>query len=323
MRRRVPTRESRLGGGLVSRADPRRCTVVAFHAHPDDEALLSGGTLARLAAEGHRVVLVTATRGELGLTRASISRGENLAHTRMRELEASATALGCARVVWLGYTDSGLHGESTDPSAFVRIEVETSAHELAEILSDESADALIIYDRNGGYGHPDHVQVHRVGSRASVLAGTRVVLEATVPATAFRAAVRVAERLERAGFSRFGALAHPPAGADALFSPSRDITHRVPVWKTLSSKRRALRAHRSQQEADTQDRALERILRLPRPIFALLFAHEWFVEQGGSRRPGREPDVLATLRTTPAGRARATGCTRASMGRPDGDEART
>src|SRR3954447_6470039 len=81
-------------------------TAVFFHAHPDDEALLTAGTMAMLADEGHRVVLVVATAGERGL--AELPHGEELGRARMDELRSSAAALGCARVVQLGYGDSGL-----------------------------------------------------------------------------------------------------------------------------------------------------------------------------------------------------------------------
>ena len=287
----------RPGGAGVSSGGPGPFTVVAFNAHPDDEALLSGGTLAGLAREGHRVVLVTATRGERGLSRGSYGDGEALAAARMDELEASAAALGCARVHWLGYADSGLFGEALDPCAFARAKVDEAALTLAGILTSEHADALIVCDRNGGYGHPDHVQVHHVGGRAAAMAGTPVVLEATVPADAFRRALKLAQRLERMGLDMLAALAHPPLGVDRTFSRSRQITHRVSVRQTLTQKRSAMAAHSSQRGADAGERVLERMVRLPNPIFALLFGHEWFIEQGrAGRSTRRESDVLASLR---------------------------
>ena len=91
-------------------------TVLAFHAHPDDEALLTGGTLAKAAAAGHRVILVTATDGGLGLTSSAYPR-ERLGEIRLAELRASAAALGAARVEWLGYADSGLSARGTDSGA--------------------------------------------------------------------------------------------------------------------------------------------------------------------------------------------------------------
>src|SRR4051794_32376461 len=125
-------------------------TLVAFHAHPDDESLLTGGTLARAAAEGHRVVLVVATCGERGLAGSQDGVGAELADRRMRELDAAAEALGCARVVPLGYGDSGLHPAPDDPDAFANADVETAAKALADILRGEAADVLLVYDPHGG-----------------------------------------------------------------------------------------------------------------------------------------------------------------------------
>src|SRR5690349_13610969 len=116
----------------------RRFTVVSFHAHPDDEALLTGGLLARAAREGHRVVIVTATEGELGLT--GRDDGARLAETRMRELVESARALGCARVVSLGFADSGLHPDRGDLGCFAQQDVEAAAETLAAVLREEHAD---------------------------------------------------------------------------------------------------------------------------------------------------------------------------------------
>src|SRR5690349_3047296 len=158
-------------------------TCVFFHAHPDDEALLTAGTMAMLAAQGHRVVLVVATLGESGLA-ADAARG-HLAEVRRAELAASARTLGCARIVSLGYADSGWEWPLGRPpgggpdGAFADADVEGAARRLAATLREERADLLTTYDPAGGYGHPDHVQVHRVGARAAELAGTSVVLQAT------------------------------------------------------------------------------------------------------------------------------------------------
>ena len=266
----------------------RTFTLVAFHAHPDDESLLTGGTLAKAAAQGHRVVLVTATCGELGLAGARDGQGGPLARVRTAELHVAAAALGCARVVTLGYADSGLRPDGSNPDAFACVDVEAAAVRLAEVLREEAADVVTIYDPNGGYGHPDHVQVHRVGSRAARLAGTPVVLEATVSAPLFVGVLRVLRLLG----SALGRSA--PLGVDGVFSPSGRITHRVRVHAHLDAKRAALAAHGSQRRAEGQVRVLDRVLRLPRPLFALAFGTEWYVEQG---RAGDErfPDVFATV----------------------------
>jgi LmbE family N-acetylglucosaminyl deacetylase len=268
------------------REGSRRFTLVAFHAHPDDETLLTGGTLAKAAAEGHRVVLVTATCGERGLAGREDGHGAELASTRRAELEAAAAALGCARLVCLGYGDSGLRPDPGDTAAFAHADVPTVAGRLAELLREEQADVLTIYDPNGGYGHPDHVQVHRVGVCAARLAGTPVVLEATVSAGLFRAALLV-----------MWTLGHPaPVGVRRVFSDRGVITHRVCVREFLPAKRAALGAHGSQRRADGQRRVMDHLLRLPRPVFAAVFGQEWFVEHG--RDPvARAGDVFASLRS--------------------------
>src|SRR6185437_12527289 len=157
-------------------------TLVFFHAHPDDEAIATGGTMARAKSEGHRVVLVSATKGELGeFAPDALEPGELLVDRRVKELHAAADVLGADRVAFLGYVDSGMAGEPTNdaPGSFAGADVEAAAQRLARILREEAAGALTTYDDNGGYGHPDHIQVHRVGTRAAEIAGTPHVFEAT------------------------------------------------------------------------------------------------------------------------------------------------
>jgi LmbE family N-acetylglucosaminyl deacetylase len=260
-------------------------TLVSFHAHPDDEALLTGGTLARAAAEGHRVILVTATFGEAGLAG---SQGD-LGARRLRELERSAAALGCAQVICLGYPDSGSSGPLAEDS-FAAREPEEPAHRLAEILRAEGADVLTTYDARGGYGHRDHVQVHRVGARAAELAGTLVVLEATVDRTALRRVATVLARVP--GLS---GLIPPDRFAGSYCAPE-ELTHRVDVRRHLAAKRAALRAHWSQAGGGASIRTVALLLRLPSPLFAAALGREWFREVG--RQPGGPlfDDVFASLR---------------------------
>ena len=258
-------------------------TLLAFHAHPDDEALLTSGTMARAAAEGHRVVVVVATDGELGLAASEFTGEGALAATRMDELRASARALGVARVEHLGYADSGLGPEvAPDPpgsTRFVRADVEEAAHRLAAILREEHVDVLLHYEPNGGYGHPDHRQVHRVGRRAAELAGTPKVLEATVPRDTICRAIDLAAKVYR----------FPPefdrAAFDRAFSARSEITHRINVRRQIKAKRASMRAHASQATADGgADRTLAAFLRIPRPLYDLVFGREWFVDR--SARPG-------------------------------------
>ncbi|MBK8868169.1 MAG: PIG-L deacetylase family protein [Dermatophilaceae bacterium] len=237
-------------------------TVLAFHAHPDDEALLTGGTLAKAAAAGHRVILVTATDGGLGLTSSAYPR-ERLGEIRLAELRASAAALGAARVEWLGYADSGLSARGTDSGAgagsrgvrFVDATVDEAASRLAAILEEESVDVLLSYDRNGGYGHPDHAMVHRVGAAAAILAGTPRVLEA-------RVSPRVAAVMKPRGLT---------------LAPLGPVTHVIDVRDYLGAKRAAMRAHRSQLASDSRiPRNIDLLTRLPEKVFAAAVGTERF-----------------------------------------------
>ena len=265
-------------------------TVVCFHAHPDDEVLLMGGTMARLATEGHRIVVVTATIGERGLAAAEVTTDRTLADVRIEELRRSAELLGAARVVVLGYKDSGTNPDGDDPNAFMAVPLDEAARRLFAVLEEEHADVLTIYDPVGGYGHPDHVQVHRVGRRAAELAHTPLVLQVTVDRVALQKALRLvrwfAPQTPDFRASRFAHSYTHPLG----------ITHKVNVGKFLPQKRAAMLAHASQSTSDGPDRAMKWFVRLPSPLFRFAFGHEWFVEQG--RQPRKRPldDVLATLR---------------------------
>ena len=252
-------------------------TLLAFHAHPDDEALLTSGTMARAAAEGHRVLLVVATDGDLGLAAREYVADGALATRRMAELDRSARALGVARVVHLGYADSGLGPQfAPDPpgrTRFVRADPEEAARRLAAVLEEEDVDVLLGYDANGGYGHPDHVKVHEVARRAAVLAGTPRLLEATVPRDTICRALDLAAKVYR----------FPPEfdreSFDRAFSARRDITHRISVRRHIAAKRASMRAHVSQASADGgADRTLAALLRIPRPLYDLVFAREWYVD---------------------------------------------
>jgi LmbE family N-acetylglucosaminyl deacetylase len=251
-------------------------TVLAFHAHPDDEVLLTGGTLARLAAEGNRVVIAVACDGVMGE-----ATGEG-AHVRLDELRASAAVLGVARVVHLGYADSGygpwFYPDPPDRVRFARADVDEAAAKLADLLREERADLLLSYDPQGGYGHRDHVQVHQVGARAAEMAGTVRVLEATLPREPI---VRLFRLMRGLGFAtRFDSQAMRIA-----YSPRSSITHRVDVRRFASQKRAALAAHKSQVHGRSGAAHVFRALvRLPTPIFGLLLGREWFVDASGAQR---------------------------------------
>jgi LmbE family N-acetylglucosaminyl deacetylase len=247
--------------------------IVAFHAHPDDEALATGGTLARLAAEGHRVVIVVATDGVVKDVPPSALQA------RLDELRASAAVLGAARVEHLGYADSG-HGAELYPdppgrTRFVRADPQQAAARLAAIIQHEQASILLSYDVNGGYRHRDHMRVHEVGRLAADLTGARL-LEATLPRelTVRVYTVLAAIRLV-SGHNRW-ALQHG-------FTPASEITHRVDVRGYARQKRDALAAHASQLARGRAAPAFWLLVRLPAPLFGLALGREYFIEPAAPR----------------------------------------
>jgi LmbE family N-acetylglucosaminyl deacetylase len=250
-------------------------TLVAFHAHPDDEVILTGGTLAGAVAAGHRVVLVTATDGRM----------DDEPEIRMDELLSSAGILGVHRVECLDYADSGygpiFYPDPPGRVRFARADIETAAQRLADILRDEDAQLLLSYQRNGGYGHRDHVQVHHVGKRAAELAATPRVLEVTMPRELL---CRVSDLCRRLRLPA-------PYDSDTVrtaYAPRATITHRIDVRRFARQKRDAFAAHRSQIGGGLNARLFGLLMLLPPQVFGLLLSHEWFVDpaapQGTVRR---------------------------------------
>jgi LmbE family N-acetylglucosaminyl deacetylase len=163
---------------------------------------------------------------------------------------------------------------------FLRAPVDEAAARLADLLREERADVVLTYDRNGGYGHRDHVRVHEVGARAAELADTPRVLQATVPRDALTRGLDLAAKIYR----------FPPdfdrAAFDRAYSARDEITHRIDVRRYAAAKRASMLAHASQASAeDGADRTLAAFLRIPRPLFDLVFGREWFIDP--ARAPGR------------------------------------
>ncbi len=255
-------------------------TLVCFHAHPDDESISTGGTIARAVAEGHRVVLVVATNGDHGEMPDDLAPGETLVDRRRAETHASAAVLGVHRVEWLGYADSGMTGwdQNDHEQSFVRAPLDEAAQRLATILREEHADVLTAYDWHGNYGHPDHIKVHTVGHRAAELAGTPRVFEATMNRDEM---VRFFEMAKAAGDSGApdGEDWDPNGPADdgnPMGTPEAEITHRVDVAAYVLQKRASIRCHKSQ----ITDAGF--FSTMPDEQFAFAFGQEWFIEAGSS-----------------------------------------
>lgn len=262
-------------------------TLVCFHAHPDDEAIATGGTMARAHDEGHRVVLVVATDGAHGEVPDDLAAGETLVDRRRAETAASAEALGIDRVEFLGYTDSGMTGwdQNHHDGSFWRADLDEAAARLAEILVEESADVLTIYDWHGGYGHPDHIQVHRVGCRTAELVEAQLPSLRVVESTMNRDEMRRGIELARAsglgdvgpdgdGFDPDG----PMDDGNPMGTPEAELTLGVDVTAWVERKRASIAAHRSQ----VSDASF--FLQMPPEMFAQAFGREWYIEH--DRSPG-------------------------------------
>jgi N-acetyl-1-D-myo-inositol-2-amino-2-deoxy-alpha-D-glucopyranoside deacetylase len=279
-------------------------TLLCVHPHPDDESIACGGVLARAAATGIHTVVVTCTGGEEGENLAGIDlAGEPLPVHRRRELAAALATLGVTGHHWLGYRDSGMAGSPANdhPASFHRADVEEAARRLAALLRRHRPQVVVSDDEHGTYGHPDHVQAHRVTVRAVALAADPA---ADVPGAPWQVAKRYVHTLGRdrvldghralvaAGLpSPFGDAEVDDAAAIPFGTPDDAITTEVDVRPWLAAKRAALAAHRSQIGPDSF------FLNTPEALVAPFFGVEQFVLEdgvpGGATRP--EPDLFAGL----------------------------
>jgi LmbE family N-acetylglucosaminyl deacetylase len=258
-------------------------TLICFHAHPDDESIATGGTMAKAKRDGHRVVLVVATRGEHGeVDEGVLGEDEALGERREQETNDAAAVLGVDRVEFLGYVDSGMIGtpENDLEGSFWSADVDEAAGRLAAILRDESADVLTCYDSDGGYGHPDHIQVHRVGVRAAELAGTPNVFESTMNRDAIKRLMAASEQdIEDAPGE---------VEMETFGRPESVITTTIDVSDFVDAKRRSMQAHASQiSEASF-------FLAMPPEQFKAAFGQEWYIRRGVPSSH-RDDDLFAGL----------------------------
>ncbi|OLR90091.1 N-acetyl-1-D-myo-inositol-2-amino-2-deoxy-alpha-D-glucopyranoside deacetylase [Actinokineospora bangkokensis] len=232
--------------------------LLLVHAHPDDESLWTGGTIARYAAAGVQVTLVTCTLGEEGevyppsLAGLAAGAADQLGGYRVGELRAACAALGVSDHRYLGgigrWRDSGMVGtagaasapEVLHPRAFVAGPLDEQVAQLTEVITEVRPQVVITYGPDGGYGHPDHVRAHDV--TAAALAGLPEVARFYhVVSSAADTAAGVALL---PGFT--GLPWALPAPGDLAVVPDEVITHRVDVTDHLPAKLRALRAHATQ-----------------------------------------------------------------------------
>jgi len=257
---------------------------MTVHAHPDDETIGTGGLMAKAVAAGHRVILVTGTRGELGeIVVKEMDTPDNhrrLGEIRAGELEAAMGELGVTEWENLGYRDSGMMGTdgNRDPRCYWQADLDEAARRLTWLVRRYRPDVMTTYNDFGGYGHPDHIQVHNVGVRAAELAGVSHVYEATVNR----------DQMARlmASNPQWAADAAPPDVSE-FGLPESEITTVVDVRPAMAAKRAAMAAHES-QVGDFGP-----FLAMPAEQVEAAFGQEWFRRRGGAT--GQEgSDVLET-----------------------------
>lgn len=265
--------------------------LLAVRAHPDDEVIATGGTLAKYRAAGWETVVVTCTNGAQGDGPGGVKPGEcghdpaAVAATRHAELLRSCAELGVSHLELLGYEDSGMVGwpANDSPSSFANVPVDEAAERLAALLRRYRPAVVLTDDANGGYGHPDHIQTHRVTVAALEGAGlTASLYFAAMPRRRMRDLIVAAAA---AGLDVAALGVDPDAPADPDFGTDDDrLTTVIDVRDFVAQKRRALEAHASQVDDSF-------FLRIPEEIFALAFGEEFFVRSGAAGRKDLETSL--------------------------------
>ncbi len=272
-------------------ADPV-LTLMAVHAHPDDEALGTGGILALYADEGVRTVLVTCTNGELGDAPGGIKPGEPghdeavVVPLRLQELEASSKVLGVSHLELLGYHDSGMEGwpQNVAPGAFWQTPVAEAGHRLADLMEKYQPQVVVTYDENGFYGHPDHIQANRITLAA--IAESKVPAKLYYTAVARSAIKGMGDLLAEAGIESPAEIEESPD----FGTPDELITTTVDCRSVADRKFASLAAHASQSENIF-------FLKMGEEHFATMMGTESFVRaQDSTGAPTPEDDLFAGLR---------------------------
>ncbi len=308
--------------------------LLLVHAHPDDESIGTGATMAKYAAEGARVTLVTCTLGELGeiippeLAALAPERDDQLGGYRIGELNAACQALGVTDHRFLGgpgrWRDSGMIGTpgNGDPRAFWQADVEEAATALAAVVREVRPQVMVTYDDDGFYGHPDHIQAHRVAWRAFQLAADpAVAIEAGAAGAAGASAGDGGPALPPWQVAKFYAsttpqsvldaeietlqatmlpdgFVLPASAADLVYGvPDEQVTTEIDASAYLDVKLDAMRAHATQITVDGVFFALSnKVAQLASGVehYALLTG-----ERGPDGPYGREDDLFAGVDECP------------------------
>ncbi|MEU1350044.1 N-acetyl-1-D-myo-inositol-2-amino-2-deoxy-alpha-D-glucopyranoside deacetylase [Streptomyces sp. NPDC005795] len=285
--------------------------LLLVHAHPDDESINNGATMARYAADGALVTLVTCTLGEEGeiippsLAHLAADREDSLGPHRRGELAAAMKELGVTDHRLLGgagrYRDSGMMGAEQNgrPGAFWSADVDEAAGHLVEVIREVRPQVLVTYDPEGGYGHPDHIQAHRVATRAAELAADPAYRPASGAAHTIAKTYwnRVPRSVAEEGFARLRATAPDAFGGVAEIGDVPGVVDDVLITTEIDgvgcgeAKVAAMRAHATQIAVDGPFFALSNDLGQP------VLTTEYYELVSGPADGGgtREQDLFAGL----------------------------
>ncbi len=275
-------------------------TLMAVHAHPDDESIGTGGVLSKYSAQGHRVVVVYGTRGEegdiLNPEFTPPAPGMDMGAIRVKELEKALAVLDVEPPRFLGYRDSGMAGTPAnhEPNAFGRADLSEATARMVDIIRDIRPHVIVTYNEKGFYGHPDHIMANRVTVAAFHAAGDSDYkggdsLEPWAPAKLYYTAVPVS-RLRRMQEIAIERGEEPRMNPDTLGTPDEAITTRIDVRDYLERKIEALACHQSQYSADNF------IRRMPQELREEAFGYEHYMCVEGYRaHEGQETDFFQDL----------------------------
>lgn len=265
-------------------------TLLLVHAHPDDESISTGGVMMKAKAHGHRVVLVTATRGEVGEIHnmdEATSRPK-LGEIRSEELRGACEILGVDRQEFLGYRDSGMvdTADNKDPRSFHQARLEEAAAKLAVYVREERPAVVVTYAEDGIYGHPDHIKAHHVTNAALDMLEKEGLPVKKLYYTA------IPRSMMEAFVQQMPEEARPTIGASMRIAGTPDelVTTRVDVRDYVERKRDAFRAHLSQNDPNSW------FATVASQIYELAFGTEYYQLARG--KPGSElpePDLFAGI----------------------------
>lgn len=233
-----------------------KLVLMAVHAHPDDESLSTGGTLAKYADDGVETVLVCATKGEEGeILNPSLDPSvllDDITQVRMKEFDEACRILNISRVFFLGYRDSGMEGRASNdhPEALRNADLEQATERLVRIIREVRPQVIITYNEKGVYGHPDHIAVNRITVSATRASGDhsrypqmpwppwspKKLYYTAIPRSRLLKMRKIME--ERAEEFDFD--------IEFLSTPDEMITTRIDVSRYIDQKFKAIFSHKSQ-----------------------------------------------------------------------------